>query len=349
MHSEDDFDDPAAIVNRKPWSRSHVPPVVSTRCATPVVTIPCRTRATSRPRYGAWPEQSRASPPRREHTVTEAPLLTDQPWFTRTALMMTDHTLHGRREEARRLEAALIRQLTLHLLNAERADPDYPHAATLSFYGFCQRNIHRSHAQILQDLWVLYMTGEKRGGFFVEFGACDGRLLSNTRLLEEGYGWTGILAEPNPVWHASLAANRASRISPLCVAAESGRKVEFISTDRMPELSRMADIVPSDVHERNGNRAEQTRFQVETVSLLDLLRSHDAPALVDYLSVDTEGSEYEILRAFDFDAFRFRLISVEHAGEAEKRENIRLLLESRGYARWMPDLSRWDDWYVDCR
>lgn len=275
--------------------------------------------------------------------------LSHQRWFARSAVNMISEALHGEHERLRNSESQFMNRLILHLLDAERADPDYAHSPALSFWGFCQRNIRRSHAQILQDLWVLYMLDEKRDGYFVEFGACDGRLLSNTRLLEEAYGWKGLLAEPNPVWHDALKRNRTAEISTLCVAASSGQTVDFISTDKMPELSRIADIVPDDIHEKNGNRTQQTVYNVETVSLLDLLVAHDAPAEIDYLSIDTEGSEYEILREFDFDAYSFRVLTVEHAGEEIKRENIRKLLESKGYQRWMVELTRWDDWYVLAR
>ena len=269
-------------------------------------------------------------------------------WFARGSFAGIEAALH-RRPTVHRHEEELFRQLVLALLDAERFDPHFRLSPLLSFYGFCQPLIRWSHAQILQDLWVLYMLDSLRGGFFVEFGACDGRSLSNTRLLEEKYGWSGILAEPNPVWHDALRKNRRATIDLRCVAARSGEMVEFISTDKMPELSRMADIVPDDVHERNGNRDCQTRYRVPTVSLDDLLDAHDAPEVIDYLSVDTEGSEYEILRHANLDRRRFRLISVEHAGETAKRENIQALLEAKGYSRWMPGLSRWDDWYVDDR
>lgn len=266
-------------------------------------------------------------------------------WFARSSFAGIEASLH-KRPTTDRHEASLIRNLVLNLLDAERADPDFRLSPILSFYAFCQPLVRRSHAQILQDLWVLYMLKSPRGGYFVEFGACDGRSLSNTRLLEEDYGWTGILAEPNPVWHDALQANRRVLIDRRCVAARSGETVDFLSTDAIPELSRMADIVPDDVHERNGNRDRQTRYQVCTVSLNDLLDQHGAPDVVDYLSVDTEGSEYEILRHADLTRRRFRLISVEHAGEVSKRDQIFALLEGAGYRRWMPELSRWDDWYV---
>ena len=104
-------------------------------------------------------------------------------------------------------------------------------------YLFAER--HRSHAQILQDLWVCFELGGKRDGFFVEFGATDGRTNSNTALLEADYGWRGILAEPNPAWHAALQDNRRADIDLRCVAAQGGETVDFL-TVQDPELSTIA-------------------------------------------------------------------------------------------------------------
>lgn len=270
--------------------------------------------------------------------------LFSQPWFSRGVFSGVDAAFHKGEEAALWLEGSFMSQLVLQLLDQQRAGELY-NAGLYDFYAFCQQRLHRSHAQILQDLWVLFMLKEKREGFFVEFGACDGVTLSNTLLLERDYGWTGILAEPDPHWSAGLKSNRHCRISEKCIAPESGHSIPFLHISAMPELSRISDIVPDDIHERNGNRGQTKQIHVETLSLLDLLRENDAPQTIDYLSIDTEGSEYEILKAFNFDAYRFRLISIEHAGETVKREAIRLLLEANGYTRWRAELTRWDDWY----
>ena len=204
-------------------------------------------------------------------------LLTDESGFTHLAHALISHTLYSRIDAAREAERSLVATLALHFLERERKNPETAHSDIFSFFGFCHRNVARSSAQIFQDLWVLYMLSEKQGGYFVEFGACDGKVLSNTLMLEAHYGWTGILAEPNREWHEDLEANRSAAISRLCVAATSGDTVNFMATDKRPELSRMADIVPDDIHEKNGNRSEHSLYPVETISLLDLLKLHDAP------------------------------------------------------------------------
>ena len=84
---------------------------------------------------------------------------------------------------------------------------------------------------------------------------------------------------------------------------------------------------------------------MSTISLYDMLKKHNAPQFIDYLSIDTEGSEYEILNAFDFSAYRFGCITVEH-NFTPMREKIFNLLSQNGYERKFTEFSRFDDWYV---
>ncbi len=196
--------------------------------------------------------------------------------------------------------------------------------------------------QLFQDLWALWVSGQKRGGYFVEFGAASGVHLSNTWLLEKKMGWTGVLAEPNPVFFKSLKKNRGCTISTKCVYARTGERLEFVGT-RTPEFSGVAQFLPERDPEKGAADAE--RFLVETISLNDLLLEAGAPRTVDYLSADTEGSELEILSAFDFDRWDVRAISVEHNG-TDNREKLHALLTTKGFHRQFPELSWFDDWYV---
>ena len=86
-------------------------------------------------------------------------------------------------------------------------------------------------------------------------------------------------------------------------------------------------------------------FNVKTISLYDLLEKYNAPKYIDYLSIDTEGSEYEILKNFDFEKYVFKIITCEH-NHTDMREKIYTLLTNNGYVRKYENLSQWDDWYV---
>ncbi len=270
--------------------------------------------------------------------------LFQQKWFSDMSLSAASKVLCGKMDDFPEFEQRFLGNLFWHYLDQAHDNSDGIDEL-IAFFSFAFLQRQRSHAQILQDLWVLFQTHEKYNGFFVEFGACDGVSLSNTLLLEKDYGWRGILAEPNPRWHEALYANRKVRISTRCVHQKSGETTLFSCTT-IPELSRISDVIPDDIHERTGNRKQEQCIEVETISLLDLLRENDAPEYIDFLSIDTEGSEELILRTFDFTRYRFGLITIEHAGEQKKRDGIFEFLAKNGYTRWHPELSRWDDWYV---
>ena len=93
-------------------------------------------------------------------------------------------------------------------------------------------------------------------------------------------------------------------------------------------------------------RESGCRYLVETVTLNDLLKQNMAPTLIDYLSIDTEGSEFEILKAFDFSRYDVRLITVEHNYRKDRDDIYRLLL-SNGFVRKFATISLVDDWYVN--
>lgn len=200
-----------------------------------------------------------------------------------------------------------------------------------------------AQAQLYQDLLAVELFGAKEHGFFVEFGATNGKQINNTWLLENKYHWKGILAEPARIWHEELKKNRQCAIDHRCVWKKTGEKLIFNEVPSDPELSTAAAFSKSD--HQAAQRAEHQAYEVSTVSLLDLLREHKAPEYIDYLSVDTEGSEFEILSAFDFSAYRFGLITVEHNGTAQQAALYKLLTEA-GYVRIFASISKWDDWYV---
>lgn len=199
-----------------------------------------------------------------------------------------------------------------------------------------------SKAQLLQDIFVLENLNFRQEGFFVEFGAADGIKHSNTYMLEKEFNWKGILAEPATIWHQALYANRNAIIDTRCVWTKSGASLEFVE-DISAELSSATEHRNQGIHQ--NRRADSKFYRVDTISLSDLLLENNAPKKIEYLSVDTEGSEYKILSAFNWNEFRFQVISVEH-NFSKDRKLISDLLISKGYKQVYPEVSKFDDWYV---
>lgn len=200
----------------------------------------------------------------------------------------------------------------------------------------------KSCSQLSQDVFALCCSGFRDGGYFVEFGAADGVTLSNTLMLEREHAWQGILAEPARGWHEALGRQRSASVDQDCVWSESGSTLKF--REAMDgTLSTIASFIGNDRHA--GKREAGVEYSVRTVSLIDLLRRHDAPSHIDFVSIDTEGSELAILEAFDFDVYSIRSMCVEH-NYGPDRLAIRMLLEQKGYVPVLAQLSKFDDWYI---
>jgi FkbM family methyltransferase len=198
-----------------------------------------------------------------------------------------------------------------------------------------------SYSQISQDIFVISQLKGMKSGFFIEFGATDGISLSNTFLLEKNFDWKGILVEPGRNWREKLSINRNCHKDFRCVTAKTGELVPFIESTS-PELSTIKGFEGIDENLRGISR----KYDVESVSLEDLLDEFKAPKTIDYLSIDTEGSEFLILENFNFDKYKFKIITCEHNFTAN-REKILKLLTGNGYVRVWSEFTQFDDWYIN--
>ena len=186
-----------------------------------------------------------------------------------------------------------------------------------------------SQSQLGQDLEVLKFYNNKENGFFVEIGASDGIIISNTYLLETQYKWKGICCEPIPSSFEKLLKNRPNSICyDKAVYTDSGLTLNFDIANDFDLLSGISDHI--DTHKSFVDK-NKTVIQVQTISLLDVLSHANAPSFIEYMSLDTEGSEFEILRNFDFEKYTFGLIDVEHNYHESRRTEIKNLLLSKGY------------------
>lgn len=197
-----------------------------------------------------------------------------------------------------------------------------------------------SKSQTKQDLFAISELNFKKNGFFVDIGASDGFTLSNTYLLEKFFNFNGILAEPNPHQIKKIRKIREAKFVEKCVWSKSNEKLEFIDAGDLSTIDQFYDQ-----DKWSYMRENKPKFTVDTISLLDLLSQNNAPKMIDYLSIDTEGSEYEILSNHDFSKFSFSIITVEH-NYTSQREKIFNLLTSKGYKRKYEEFSNQDDWYT---
>jgi FkbM family methyltransferase len=195
---------------------------------------------------------------------------------------------------------------------------------------------HRYYSQVNQDRIVDFTFSRKTKGVFLDVGAHDGITLSNTYFFEKNRHWTGICIEPNPDVFQKLVANRHCICENCAVATEEKqliyRKVKGHYYSEM--LGGILEFMDAEHIERiNKEVATHVECSTEDIPvackrLENILNKHGVNE-IDYLSIDTEGAEYEILQSLDFDKFNIRLMSVE----CNKESQVYNLLSSKGYRR----------------
>jgi hypothetical protein len=163
--------------------------------------------------------------------------------------------------------------------------------------------LRKSKSQLRQDLFVLSDLNFKTDGFFVEFGATNGIDLFNTYLFEKEFQWKSILAEPAKCWHGELTKNSVAKIETNRVWKDSHSTLAFNESD-FAELSGIKSYIDQ-TSSSEISRAGKTSG-VKAISVNELLVKGSAPKQIDYLSIVTEGSEFEILSNFDFSRTTFK-------------------------------------------
>jgi FkbM family methyltransferase len=152
----------------------------------------------------------------------------------------------------------------------------------------------------------------KTNGFFLDIGAHDGITGNNTFLFEK-LGWSGICIEPIPSVFEKLKNNRNCILIESALCETSGEDDFLVLegyTEMLSGLIRNYDArhISRIEHEliSMGGRKEVIRCKTITMDELNL------PPVIDYVSLDVEGSELNILKTIDFNKYQINFMSIEN-------------------------------------
>ena len=158
-------------------------------------------------------------------------------------------------------------------------------------------------------------------GYFIELGANDGISQSNTYFYEKKKKWRGMLIEPIPHKFLDCIKNRSKKNSIFCNACVGfdfkDNFVEIIYSNLMSTpINLKSDIKNPREHAESGkkflNSNENTfKFAAITSTLNDLMIKSKAPNIIDFLSLDVEGAEIEVLEGINFNKYFFKYILIE--------------------------------------
>ena len=157
---------------------------------------------------------------------------------------------------------------------------------------------------------VLAKLNQQRGGFFIDSGAAEGIQGNNTYVLETQFGWTGICVEPTPEFFDSLRQVRRCHLVNGALSDQDGEATLVIPAGN-PWLSGLEHKLGQDIWAVTRAGAGR-KITVPTFRIGTLLAQFQAPKIIDYWSLDTEGSEYEILQTFPWDTYHVTVLTIEH-------------------------------------
>jgi len=189
-----------------------------------------------------------------------------------------------------------------------------------------------SFSQFGEDVLVWEHLGRRTDGYFVEVGANAPFEFSQTWFFER-QGWRGLLVEPLAAKADLLRANRPrSRVFQVALGApaDCGEMTIGVPADDMFAALRPRDKAPAAV-----------RCEVVRVTTLDAILAEAGNPRVDYLSIDVEGMEWEVLQGFDLARHQPPLILME---DHFKNLQVHRHLAGNGYE--LVKRTGCNNWYV---
>jgi len=195
------------------------------------------------------------------------------------------------------------------------------------------------YSQIGQDEWVHSYFGKNYKGFFIDIGANDGISISNTYALEL-LGWNGICIDANINYKKILSKNRPNSICIISAILNYNGYCHITNNDMLSCI------------DENNTMKNMTCLTLDT-----LLKRYKIQNKIDYLSIDVEGSELNVLKGINFENYDIKLITIEHnayfMGIKSKNEIFNFLNQKGfirigeiGENREIDKVLGLEDWYI---
>ena len=191
---------------------------------------------------------------------------------------------------------------------------------------------HHLEAREKELIWKFF--GQKKDGFFIEVGANDPKGGSQTWLLEQK-GWRGILVEPQSAFYQRLVEERKN--SKVYRAACASPEARGTATLHLADLDGFSTLCP----DKNPQDVKFQGTETVTVMTLDDIIEKEGNPRVDFVSIDVEGGEMEVLRGFTLERHRPALILMEDTVRTLEKHRY---LTAHGYK--LVKRTVMNNWYV---
>ena len=183
--------------------------------------------------------------------------------------------------------------------------------------------------QMGQDYIAYLALKNKKNGFYIDIGANDGKTFSNTYIFEQ-LGWDGICVEANPNTFKKLQENRKCHMYNCAVVLNSTGTAKFITSS----VSGLDTLEMFDADYQKAKRTsiginETEVIEVKTMTFNDIMKDFKDITYIDFMSLDIEGGEVDVLNSIDFNKYSFGLLTIEFSGHTY--EPIMNIMKNNGY------------------
>jgi FkbM family methyltransferase len=156
-----------------------------------------------------------------------------------------------------------------------------------------------------------------KNGIFVDVGAHDGISINNTLYFEKNNGWTGINIEPIEKVYNNLILNRPNCININCAVSTINGEEDFLCNSGYTEMISGLKRTFDDRHferlqrENNEHKSITNLINVKTKRLENIFEENDIKH-INYLSIDVEGAEFDVIQSINFDKVFIDVIGFEN-------------------------------------
>jgi hypothetical protein len=187
------------------------------------------------------------------------------------------------------------------------------------------------HSQLGQEAFVVGITNGAYGLKYLELGAYDPYLLSNTATLRDSFQWTGLSIDPNPeVLDKFKLAQLEDSFLGAGVAGSDSKAI----------------LIPNGAMTQTQRTTGREFSKHKEVSLIGIKKIVSNLASVDYLSIDIEGGEPGVLVEFPFEKVKPLVITVEHNFRDADKLFMQSFLSNKGYRQFLPNRTDFESWFV---
>jgi len=188
------------------------------------------------------------------------------------------------------------------------------------------------YSQDGQDKFLVELFKHKRDGYFLDIGAYDGIIFSNSLYFERNLSWKGICIEPNPEIFERLKSNRSS-INLNCCVSDVKTEYEFLSVSGWGSMlsgiinffdQKHLERIDNTIQEKGGHK---TVVNIQALPLRDIFDAY-AVKYIDYCNIDVEGGEMKVLQSIDFSKVQIQFFTIENNYDTR---TVRKFLKPYGY------------------